>query len=105
MMMKDLLPELGEKPTDSVNLKADNEASLHQREKVTGEVDILLEQIQSMHQGFVSMKNAGRKPRTHIRYNSLGVSPLHSSTSQKDSVHNRYPSGSNLLNSHTAMVY
>ena len=103
MMMKDLLPEFYDKPADSLNLKADNEASLHQREKVTGEVDVLLEQIQNMHQGFISMKNAGRKPRTHTRYNSLGVvSPLHSSTSQKDIVHTRCPSGPSL---HTAMVF
>ena len=104
MMMKDLLPELSDKPADSPNFIAENEASLHQREKVTGEVDILLEQIQNMHQGFVSMKNAGRRPRTHTRYNSLGVSPLHSSTTQKDLMP-RYPSGPNLMNGHTAMVF
>lgn len=105
-MMKDLLPELKEIAPDANSgtelINNDPEATHNQIEKVSEEVDVLLGQVQSMHQGFINMKNAGLRPRSYPKYN------LSVSTSQP-SLHKEplsgFSSGSSLTTSHTTMVF
>lgn len=102
MLMQDLLPVVDEVPPAGVQpLKEEQEVLHGQREKVTGEVDSLLEQVQHMHHGFVNMKN-GFKPRpSHSRSISVPEPPA---SLQKDLLL-YFPPSDSITPGHTPMVY